>query len=379
MRTGVHAIDWDWLARMAPGVAIAGVLVGWTLTVMVGSEAAGAAKPWGGDFPAFQTAGRIALDGRFDLLYDFEAQDAYQQGMPREGLLPYLYPPFVAALYAPLALLPYRAAYALFTLISLAALAGAVLVMKPLSATVRADPWRAMAMALFFYPMLRGTFGGQNTTISLLILCGAWRLFHDNRQLAAGLVLGLLSYKPQLLVPIAGVVFLTGRYRATAGTAITAALLFAISGVLAGWDWPITWVNALKPYANADRQFNLSTSVSLGQITDLFGWEGGWVLLSGLLSLWVAWIAVRKGRVDFFAVLGIAIASSLLIPPHAMFYDLGIVLPALLLIADRGHGREALLLWIGAASQLLASLLPLSPIIGVLLVTLLLLRTVVRE
>lgn len=379
MRSEVHSIDWDWLARMVPGVAIAGVLLGWTLTVLVGVDAAGAARPWGGDYPAFQTAGLIALDGRYDLLYDFEAQDSYQQGMPREGLLPYLYPPFVAAMYAPLALLPYRASYALFTLLSLAALAAAVLVMKPLSATIRADPWRALALVLFFYPMLRGTFGGQNTSISLLILCGAWRLFHEDRQLLAGLVLGLLAYKPQLLVPIAGVVFLTGRYRATLGTAITTALLLVVSGLLAGWDWPITWVNALRPYANADRQFNEFASVALGQITDLFGWEKGWVLLSGLLSLWVAWVAVRKGKVDFPVVLAIAITSSLLIPPHAMFYDLGIVLPALLFLADRGHAREAALLWLGGATQLAAPLLPLSPIIGVLLATMLCLRGALRE
>lgn len=370
------AIDWHWLARLAPRVAIAGVLGGWALAVMGGSVTSN--TPWGGDYPAFQTAGKIALDGRYDRLYDFEFQDSYQQGMPRDGLLPYLYPPFVAALYAPLATLPYRTSYALFTLISLSALVAAVLLLRPVSATIRDDPWRALALTLLFYPMWRATLGGQNTSISLFILCGFWRLLHDRRDLAGGLVLGLLSYKPQLLVPIAGVVFLSGRYRATAGVVLTAAGLLGVSAMLAGWDWPVRWLQTLQMYGNADRQFNVLTSISLGQITDLVGWANGWVLLSGVLSLWVAWIAWRYGRHDFLAVLAIGITASLLIPPHAMFYDLGIALPALLLLADRGFGRQAALLWIGGASQLIAPLFPLSPVIAVLLATLLLLRRAIR-
>jgi hypothetical protein len=363
---------------MAPRVAIAGVLAGWAVAVCSGAgDAAGGARPWGGDYPAFQMAGKIALDGRLGDLYDFDVQDSYERGMPRDGLLPFLYPPFVAALYAPLALLPYRTSYALFTLLAFASLAGAVLVMRPISPTIRRDPWLAMAMVLLFYPMCRAVLGGQNTALSLIILCGTWRLLQARRDLLAGMLLGVLAYKPQLLLPIAGVVFLAGRLRAASGIAVSLVALFAVSGVLAGRDWPARWLHLAGQYAGPDRQFNLHASIALGQITDLLGWAHGWLLLSGLLSLWVARVAWTSGRTDPFAVLAIGITASLLIPPHSMFYDAGIALPALLLLADRGHIREAALLWAGGATQLATSALPVSPVLFVLLAMLVALARVV--
>ncbi len=379
LRAAFVAIDWPWLARLVPRAAVAGVIGGWALAVLTTAPAADSigapvTASWGGDYPAFQTAGRIVRGGDASRLYDPAIQQAYQAGMPTDGFLPFLYPPFVAALYAPLAGLPYRTSYAVFTLLSLAALLAAVRAMAPISATVRSDPWRALAAALLFYPLLRSTLGGQNTAISLLLLCGAWRLFHDQRDLAAGVVLGLLSYKPQFLLPISGAIVLAGRQRAAAGIVLCGAGLYAAGAALTGWDWPAAWWSAARAFADLDRHVNAANSISLGQLTELAGWPAGWMVMSAALSAWVGWVAYAKGRADFFAVFAIAIAASLLIPPHAMFYDVGIALPSLLWLADRGHAREAALLWLAGASQMLAVAWPLSPLGVVVLVLLVLLH-----
>src|SRR6185369_1312226 len=365
--TGTPAVDCGWLGRMAPRVVIAGLVAGWALAVASGFGDEKAPAAWGGDYPAFHMAGKIALDGRLAELYDFDVQESYEQGMPRDGLLPFLYPPFVAAFYAPLAMLPYRAAYALFTLIAFASIAASLVLLRPLSATIRRDPWLAGALVLAFYPMFRAVLGGQNTALTLLILCGMWRLLHDGRDVAAGLLLGVLAYKPQLLVPVAGVVLLAGRFRVATGAAASAVVLFVASGFLAGWDWPQKWMQMLGDYAGPDRRFNLHASISLGQLTDLYGWERGWMVLSGLLSLWVAWVALAKGKRDLPAVLAIGMTASLLIAPHALYYDAGIALPAMMLVADRGRPGEAAFFWVACASQVAAAALPASPLIFVLL------------
>ena len=355
---------------MAPRVAIAGLLGGWLLTVVSGADGEGASKAWGGDYPAFHMAGKIALDGRLGDLYDFDVQDSYEKDLPRDGLLPFLYPPFVAVLYAPLAALPYRTSYAIHTLLALLAIGASVALLRPLSPAIRRDPWLAVAAVLLFYPMCRAVLGGQNTALSLLILCGTWRLLDDGRDFAAGLVLGLLAYKPQFLAPIAGTLLLAGRGSAASGSAVSVAVLFVASGLVAGWDWPWKWTAMLGDYAAPDRQFNVHSSISLGQITDLAGWPDGWVVLSALLSIAVAWIAVRHGRRDVLGVLAIAITASLRIPPHAMYYDAGIALPAMMLAADRGRAGQASVFWLGGASQLAAPYLPMSPLIFVLLAVL---------
>src|SRR5205085_5725409 len=103
----------------------------WAVAVASGTADEKAPAAWGGDYPAFHMAGRIALDGRLADLYDFDVQAEYEHGMPTDGLLPFVYPPFVAALYAPLATLPYPAGYALFTLIAFASIAASVALLHP--------------------------------------------------------------------------------------------------------------------------------------------------------------------------------------------------------------------------------------------------------
>src|SRR5262249_16410384 len=73
----------------------------------------------GGDFAAFYMSGRILNEYGGERLYDLTLQEKlYREIRPDvEGLtLPYLYPPFIAALCRPLAYLPYRIALVVFLL-----------------------------------------------------------------------------------------------------------------------------------------------------------------------------------------------------------------------------------------------------------------------
>src|SRR5438477_10640628 len=104
------AVPGDRLDRIAKAVLFALVL-GFLVTVLSGSGSNTAAGRVGGDYPAFYGAGRIVLDGDAAHLYDVKRQDAAEHDLfagEHDGLLYFAYPPAVAAVYAPLAELPYR-------------------------------------------------------------------------------------------------------------------------------------------------------------------------------------------------------------------------------------------------------------------------------
>jgi hypothetical protein len=68
---------------------------------------------------------------------------------------------------------------------------------------------------------------GQNTCMSLLLLSATAALWSSGRALAAGVVCGLLFYKPQLGAIIAAALVATMGWRAMMGLAVTGAALLA--------------------------------------------------------------------------------------------------------------------------------------------------------
>jgi hypothetical protein len=76
------------------------------------------------DFTIFYTAGKCILQGHARQLYDLETQFAIQREFAsavkqRENALPFNHPPFEALLFAPLARLPYVAAYLVWAVFGL--------------------------------------------------------------------------------------------------------------------------------------------------------------------------------------------------------------------------------------------------------------------
>ncbi|MEO7556587.1 MAG: hypothetical protein ABIV94_08290, partial [Acidimicrobiales bacterium] len=90
--------------RLALALLIA-LAAAFVITLAAGSGSSTAAGRVGGDYPAFYGAGQRVADGDGHDLYDVDAQGRSQEGLYGEevGYLAYVYPPPVAAFYAPLA------------------------------------------------------------------------------------------------------------------------------------------------------------------------------------------------------------------------------------------------------------------------------------
>jgi hypothetical protein len=128
-----------------------------------------------------------------------------------------------------LAALPYPAALSLWRDISLGALAIAVvLLMRIVGSPFR--NWGLVALLLLTsMPFIQALSHGQNTFTSLLLLTATVAAWRSERRLAAGLLCGLLFYKPQLGAVVAAVLVLDLGWSALAGLCVTGAVLAAVS------------------------------------------------------------------------------------------------------------------------------------------------------
>lgn len=356
-----------------------GVLIGLSIGLVVGllttDGVVTISGRLGGDFQAFYGAGRIAAAGDWENLYDHERQREAQEPVWEQGtdtVLYFAYPPAIALLYAPFTALEFRWSFLLHTLLMVGAVALSLHLLKPGFPWLRDHMPEALAAALFFYPLMRATLGGQNTALSLLLLVATWRLVADGRWMAAGIALAALFYKPQYAVPLAGLFFLDRRWRVLVGVGLGLVIAYALNASLMGVDWPFTWWNQAVEFARLDAAVNRFNSVSwvgffqaVRGPSDPLGLAIGWALaVSHLAFLVYFWLWAE--RTDWAARFAVTSVGILLISPHTMYYDAGLLLLALgLPSATVGLGRATwgglLLIWALAPLQAAAGSMGFSP------------------
>lgn len=194
-------------------------------------------KPVGYDFITFWAASKLTLAGEpaavFDLARIFEAERSAVDGL--QDIFAWHYPPTFQLLIAPLAVVPYLAAFAAWTGATLAA---GVAVVRRLA------PARQTLLLFLAFP---GTYlnlaQGQTGFLTMALFGGALLLL-DRRPAAAGILIGLLSYKPHfgLLIPLA---LACGRqWTAFFAASITTIAFGTASAILLGVDvWVAFWRN----------------------------------------------------------------------------------------------------------------------------------------
>jgi alpha-1,2-mannosyltransferase len=220
---------------------IGGLLAAFILTLTIGNLLLGPDKAfdrrmYGHDFLPFYTAGQFLRSGRVGDLYDPQATKiAEHKTCDQAGLVihneygAFLNPPFAAIPAVPLAAWNYRQALWIWTAILAACLAGGVLLLIAIFPAGSGWPtWGLIPLLLFTaLPVWQAALHAQNTFFSLLVLALTVTFWRKDRPLIAGLVCGILFFKPQLgAVIAAGLVFTLG-WQAAVGLAITAIALLA--------------------------------------------------------------------------------------------------------------------------------------------------------
>lgn len=365
--------------RVIPIAVIVGVCLAIVLSAFAGSGSSTVGGRLGGDFPAFYAAGRIVIEGSGDALYDPATQAEFQAALfpDEDGYLFFAYPPFTAVAYAALALLPYRAAFALHGLLAVAALWGAVRLARPMLPSLirsRRHELAAVAAMLVMYPILRSVLGGQNTAFTILLLAAVWRFAADDRAALAGLSLAALLYKPQYGVLAFLLVVAARRWRILAWWLAGAGLAYVVGVAVSGWGWPPSWLDQSSVFNDENLVVNGDLMVSsIGWFRSLFGvlesWPGivgfGLAAIIGLLTAIVWW---RRG----INAEAIALASTAIVigAPSALYYDAGLAAGALAVGTERGWPGGARIVAgvvVASWSQLAASVLGWSPLFPLLI------------
>jgi hypothetical protein len=293
-----------------------------------------------GDSFALWSWGRFLGDHPAASIYDPAALRSTQLalGMDPGASYPFAYPPVYLPVLWVLGLLPGP--------VACVALITATLPLY-LWATVGRD-WRSPALlaAVAAPTTAIGIVSGQSGFLAAALLAGGMRLCADN-PLAGGVLLGLLSYKPQLglLVPVALVAARLWRTLALAG--LTAILLVVATSLLFGGAiWP-SWAASLPGFS---RQFAAESS----QIVHLMP-----TVLAALLQLGVPpalaqsaqWAATAAAAATVWALFrsgparvagaGLLVAA-LLATPYAFVYDMPILATAAIwFVAERHCAGDA--------------------------------------
>jgi hypothetical protein len=291
------------------------------------------------DYVTFYAAGTLVIEGRGGELYDLEAlQRAEEAALGRPvgeegGVLPFFNPPFVAALFAPLALLPIASAVFVLMAVNLALVIAAALTIGRVVRFERREDGLLLWLGLL-------TLGPVNTLIlhgqlSALTLLG-WALFVSlqvsGRPGWSGAALALLLVKPQAALVAALLLIYKRQWRPLAALSAIAAVLVAVSVAVAG---PAS-LTAYPDLLLASTGWHDELGVHVGF---MYGWNG---LVSEVLSpastgfplvvlaldcgtLGALALALRgpwqPRSPDFLLVLAATVAAATLLNPHLYLHD----------------------------------------------------------
>ena len=187
----------------------------------------------------FYLAGRILNEHDGSRLYDFELQeDLYVELSPGETWLrlPFLYPPFIAFLFRPFALLPLFPALLGFLVITpMLFLWGLWSLVSTFGPTTRDQRALVLVGALSFFPFLVYSWlGAQISVIGFCAVAATLVLEERGHPFRSGMALSVALYKPSLLVLILPMLMFTGRFRQLGGFVTGGLLLALLSLSIAG-------------------------------------------------------------------------------------------------------------------------------------------------
>ena len=195
---------------------------------------------FGLDFIAFYAGGSFVNEGRAHELFDVRAVKAFEKELARQGGVdlgdafgPWWNPPFYAWVFAPLAKLPFPLATKVWIGINiLCAAVSAFLLRRMLPEPAQGD-WRTWALIpvllALSVPFIHCITHGQNTCTSLLLLTGTVTAWRARRAFAAGLIAGLLFYKPQLGTVLGAMLIVSLGRRAVTGLVVTGSALLLVT------------------------------------------------------------------------------------------------------------------------------------------------------
>jgi hypothetical protein len=280
----LHSFLTPWRLKWYPIAILLGIFISIFFVFLTGEGPQIISGRLGGDFTAYYAAGRMVRDEGFSNLYDFQRQHDSQKDLypDHEGVLPFSYPPYVALACIPLSFFSYRTAFALHLMISLSSLFLGFFLLRKIIHKLDDLFLPVVVLSITFYPFLKAILNGQLTAIIFLCYASAWRLTKDEKHFLCGIPIASLIFKPQFMIPLLGVYFLSGRIKTVISTCLLATALITASLIFTGLDPYISWYEFTRWFIPADAIINKYNAVSwIGFFDAIFGVDNRASFLTG--------------------------------------------------------------------------------------------------
>jgi len=305
-------------------------------------------RPIGTDFSNVYAAGTYVLEGTFQAPFDSVQQFARERAIFGEATQFYgwHYPPYFLFVAAALAWMPYGLALFVWQAVTLGlyllAIRAILKAFAPEGAASTNPLWLLLALA--FPAVLINVGHGHNGFLTAALLGGGLVIL-NRRPLLAGILFGLMAYKPQfgLMIPI--VLAAGGYWRTFAAAAVTAVLLTLMTTLVFGVQvWHAFFVGA---------EYTRTVVLEQGdtgwhKIQSIFSWARMWgapvplaYTIQGtatlVLAMATAWLWHGKAPYPLKAA-GLCLAA-ILATPYTLDYDMMVLAPAIAFLAADGMAR----------------------------------------
>jgi Glycosyltransferase family 87 len=301
------------------------------------------------DFTIFYTAGKCILQGQGWQLYDLETQFAIQREFAsevkhRDNPLPFNHPPFEALLFAPLARLPYVAAYVVWAVFNIGLILGFWILLRPRLPSLHGFLPALPLLAMFaFFPLIVALLQGQDSVLLLFLYGLAFCALARGRAFVAGVCLGLALFKFQLVLPFVLVLLVRRHWRALAGFIVTAFALLLVSATVVGWSG----VMAYPGFVLRMNRSGAQAGIYPRDMPNLRGLVAGSLHFEGvpaalliialsiaLLTLVAHWWRVQPGR-QFSLSFSLCLTVTSIASYHLLVHDLSLLILPILLVAEQ--------------------------------------------
>jgi arabinofuranan 3-O-arabinosyltransferase len=307
----------------------------WQGSWLVAAEGGGVQS----DFVNVWAAGRLVLQGSPAAAYDWpvhKAMEVVAVGHPFDGYFGWHYPPVFLFVAMCLALFSYVPAYICWIFSTFPAYLFAI------RAIVGDRVGYLLAAA--FPAILSNFIVGQNGFLTAALLGGALFMLVE-RPILAGVLIGLLTYKPHLGLLFPVVLAASGHWRVFFVAGITAALMAGASWTAFGTE---TWAAFFANIGHTSQAFLSDGWADFGKLQTIFGltrmlggseplaWTlQGFVALVSALAISMLWRSAASYEIKA-AALG---CGAMLATPYLYTYDLVVLAVPLAFLFRLGRAR----------------------------------------
>jgi hypothetical protein len=256
-------------------------------------------------------------------------------------VLPNLYGPQVGLFFVPLARFSFPAAARIWVVASLLMFVACVYLIWKTCPALRLHARMVAICALAFPPVFHFFVRGQLSALVLACFTAAFLAFRASHNWLAGIALGFLIFKPQFLVAIPLVLLLSQAWKPLAGLIISSGAQLAFARVYFG---PAVMTAYFDTLWHVSRVVGAS-ELSLAPI-QMHSLRSFWTLLipspqlalalyilCSIVTVVIA-AAVWKSSAPLALRFSALTLAAILVNPHLFAYDLLVLAPAILLLAD---------------------------------------------